>query len=427
METNEENQLVRAPLAPGAIIADRYVLVRTIGQGAFGTVFECEDLAVSRFRVAVKIFSSIATGNQSHVQRLARELKVAFSLNHDHVVRFYDSFNWRGMFGYSMEYASKGDLSALVNPSRPVGERSAVEVLLQICSGLEFLHRNGIVHRDLKPSNLLIDAGGVLKISDFGLVGASSQNKNLLTIGCGDVPGRKLTLAGEILGTLDYISPETICGGRADQRADLYALGVVAFELLTGSVPFSNHRTLDLLRSKVEIAAPRLRSLNRSCSKDIEEVVATLLERAPERRFQSAQECREALCQNRGSRNFVSSRTKIAAPSQGTEDAPTGSSPYRPRIFASRLLALFSWTTRSLIRSARWMVLAPLRAFEGGTPLSRSLVLLIMIALVYLLGVNRDSKLVSEGVVAPRGYRYIGPGEALPLRREANSGQEGKW
>jgi serine/threonine-protein kinase len=266
--------------AVGMSIAGRYVLAEEIGRGGMSIVFRASDLELGE-DVALK-FLMRGLDELSGADRLRRELKLSRQLLHPNVVRLYDIGAFRGFHYLSMELLSGRDLAEVLKPRLPLPTPTALDYLIEACGALQAAHERGIVHRDIKPSNLFVTTTGALKVMDFGIAKLHTA------------PG--LTGSNVIVGTPYYIAPEQVTGfSGVTAGADLYSLGVVAFEMLTGTRPFQHREPVPLLMMHLKDAPPRPRERNPELPGDLEQVILRLLEKHPSQRYQSALELAAAL------------------------------------------------------------------------------------------------------------------------------------
>src|ERR671918_2266965 len=215
----------------------RYRIVRRIGAGGMANVYLAEDQELGR-RVAIKILNDRHANDEQFIERFRREAKNAAALNHPNIVSIYDRGNAEDTYYIAMEFLDGRTLKELIVSRGAAPINVAIEYARQILSALRFAHRHGIVHRDIKPHNVLVDSDGHVKVTDFGIARAGAS---------------QMTETGSIVGTAQYLSPEQARGTGVDQRSDIYSLGVVLYELLTGEVPFGGD-------SPVEIAMKHLSS-----------------------------------------------------------------------------------------------------------------------------------------------------------------------
>jgi eukaryotic-like serine/threonine-protein kinase len=220
---------------------NRYTVEKTLGKGGMATVELARDSELGR-RVAVKrLFASLA-GDSIFQTRFLREARMAASLSHPNLVAVYDVGEEEGLPYIVMEYVEGETLAELMARTGPIEPDRAVDLLLQVCAGLEHAHAAGLVHRDIKPQNLLIRSDGVVKIADFGIART--------------LQATQLTQAGTVLGTAAYLAPEQAAGDTVTAAADIYSLGVVAYELLTGRTPYAFESLADLALKQQEPPPP---------------------------------------------------------------------------------------------------------------------------------------------------------------------------
>ena len=219
----------------------RYAVEKTLGKGGMATVELAEDTELQR-KVAVKrLFASLA-GDDVFQERFLREGRMAAALSHPNLVAVYDVGEEDGLPYIVMEYVDGQTLAELLARSGPMQPDDAVELLLQVCAGLEHAHAAGLVHRDIKPQNLLIRSDGVVKIADFGIART--------------LQATQLTQVGTVLGTAAYLAPEQAAGEKVTSAADIYSLGAVAYELLTGRTPYEVESLADLAQEQRQPPPP---------------------------------------------------------------------------------------------------------------------------------------------------------------------------
>ena len=250
----------------------KYEIVEQIGVGGFGVVYKARDPYLERW-VALKTCS---VGGEEASQRFFREARLAGALQHPNITLIFDFGIEDGTPYFVQEYLTGIDLDALLKRGRPT-LRGALAILAQVCAGLECAHARGIVHRDIKPANIRILPDGTVKIMDFGIA------KSLQT----DIG---LTQTGTALGTAGYLAPEQVSGGSVDARTDLFSLGVIAYELVTGTRPFKGTSLSNVLYKIAHDAPPPLRRLNPRCPQGLEAAVLTALAKEPADRFASVRE-----------------------------------------------------------------------------------------------------------------------------------------
>ena len=251
-----------------------YRLIKRIGIGGVGEVFMAEDPMLER-QVAIKIMKPDLTGRPDLVERFRTEAVTLAKVNHTHIATVYAFLPQDPDFSLIMEYVRGWTLQQLLEVQGPLEPAIAVRFIRQALDGIGFAHRHQIIHRDIKPSNIMLSDAGIIKVMDFGLARVLGSSR--------------VTRIDRFVGTLEYISPEQLRGEEADTRSDIYALGTVLYELVTGYLPFEHHSEYNLIRAKVEEAPPPPRMFVESLSEDLEGVILKALSTAPEDRFQSAE------------------------------------------------------------------------------------------------------------------------------------------
>jgi serine/threonine-protein kinase len=258
----------------GTLFDGRYQVVRKLGAGGMANVYLAEDQELGR-RVAIKILNERHANDEQFVERFRREAKNAAALSHPNIVSIYDRGEAEGTYYIAMEYLDGRSLKELILSRGPAPLNVAIEYVRQILSALRFAHRHGIVHRDIKPHNVLVDAEGRVKVTDFGIARAGAS---------------QMTEAGSIVGTAQYLSPEQARGTNVDQRSDLYSLGIVLYELLTGTLPFNGDTPVEIAMKHLS-QTPELPSVLRpELPRELDLVVTRALAKDPDERYQSAEE-----------------------------------------------------------------------------------------------------------------------------------------
>jgi serine/threonine-protein kinase len=274
----------------------RYRIMRKLGAGGMANVYLAEDQELGR-RVAIKILNDRHAGDDQFIERFRREAKNAAGLSHPNIVSIYDRGEAEGTYYIAMEYLDGRTLKELIVSRGPAPIKTAIEYTRQILAAIGHAHRNGIVHRDIKPHNVVVDSDGRLKVTDFGIARSGAS---------------QMTEAGSIIGTAQYLSPEQAKGAPVDQRSDLYAVGVVLYELLTGKVPFSGDTPLEIAMKHLSKVPEPPSKLRPEVSDDLDMIVLRALAKDPEERYQTAEEMAADL--SRVARGFgVSDETADAA------------------------------------------------------------------------------------------------------------------
>src|SRR5438034_295154 len=262
-------------LEPGAILAQRYEILQILGEGGMGAVYKAMDRELSR-PVALKVIRPDLAGNQAILDRFKQELLLAREVTHKNVIRIYDLGEAEGVKFITMEYVEGEDLRTLIHEKTKLAPEEAVEIMQQVCRALEAAHSVGIIHRDLKPQNIMRDKSGRILVMDFGLART--------------LEGDGMTQTGALVGTMDYMSPEQALGKELDQRSDLFALGLIFYELLTGKMPYKAESVVaSLLKRTQERAAP-VSSHDNTIPQALSSIVSRSLEPDVKLRYQSAAE-----------------------------------------------------------------------------------------------------------------------------------------
>jgi serine/threonine-protein kinase len=277
---------------PDTIIDGRYRVLKRLGSGGMADVYLVEDQQLGR-RVALKLLYRRFAEDEQFVERFRREASSAAGLQHPNIVAIYDRGEWDGTYYIAMEYLEGKTLKQLVREHGPMPPEAAIGVAIQILRAARFAHKRGIVHRDLKPHNVMLDEEGRAKVTDFGIARAGASD---------------MTETGSIMGTAHYLSPEQAQGQPVDARADIYSIGVVLYELLTGRVPFDAESAVTIALKHVSEPPVPPSELNPAVSPGLESVVLRAMEKDPRARFADADEFIAALEDVRAGREVVVER-----------------------------------------------------------------------------------------------------------------------
>ena len=267
-------------LSMGSTFANRYQIIEELGKGGMGKVYKVLDTHINE-KVALKLLKPEIAADRKTIERFSNELKFARKISHRNVCRMYDLGREAGNFFITMEYVSGEDLKSFIRRSRQLVVGTAIFIAEQVCEGLAEAHRVGVIHRDLKPGNIMIDKEGNAKIMDFGIARSISV--------------KGITGAGAMIGTPEYMSPEQVEGKEVDQRSDIYSLGIILYEMLTGQVPFEGDTPFTIgVKQKSEIPKDP-KSLNSQIPQDLSRLILKCLEKSKERRYQNADELKADL------------------------------------------------------------------------------------------------------------------------------------
>jgi len=263
-------------LEPGSLLGQRYEILQILGEGGMGAVYKARDIELNRM-VALKVIRPDLAGNQAIIDRFKQELLLATQVTHKNVIRIYDLSEADGMKFITMEYVEGEDLRGLmIKKQGKLSPEEAVEIMQQTCRALEAAHSAGIIHRDLKPQNIMRDKSGRVLVMDFGLART--------------LEGDGMTQTGALVGTMDYMSPEQALGKDLDQRSDVFAMGLIFYELLTGKMPYKADSVVaSLLKRTQERAAP-VSSHDAAIPKPLSNIVSKCMEPDVTLRYQSSAE-----------------------------------------------------------------------------------------------------------------------------------------
>jgi serine/threonine protein kinase/tetratricopeptide (TPR) repeat protein len=269
-----------ADLAVGSILAERYEILKVLGQGGMGAVYKAKDIEVDR-TVAVKVIRPELANEATILARFKRELILSRQVTHKNVVRIYDIGEADGIKFITMEFVEGQDLRAVLDGSTSLSLAEKVRIAVQICRALESAHSEGVVHRDLKPQNILVENSGRVVVMDFGIA-HSMQDSGM-------------TSAGALLGTPAYVSPEQAKGEKIDARSDIYTFGIVFYELLTGKIPFESDTLVGLLLKRIQERPVPPMERDKDIPQGLSDVVLKCLAVEKEARYQSAVEVEKDL------------------------------------------------------------------------------------------------------------------------------------
>src|SRR5580765_2846927 len=251
----------------------RYLVLRKLGSGGMADVYLDEDEELGR-KVALKMLNERHARDEQFVERFKREARNAAGLSHPHIVRVYDRGDVEGTYYIAMEYLDGPTLKELLVRKGPTPPLTAIKFAREILSALAEAHKHEIVHRDIKPHNVIVSPDWNVKVADFGIARSGAS---------------QMTEAGSIVGTAQYLSPEQARGKPVDQRSDLYSLGVVLYEMLTGKVPFTGDAAVEIAMKHLSVVPEPPSKLRPEVSQDLDAVVMRALAKDPEDRYSSAE------------------------------------------------------------------------------------------------------------------------------------------
>jgi beta-lactam-binding protein with PASTA domain/predicted Ser/Thr protein kinase len=366
------------PADSAPIYNGRYELVRQIARGGMAEVYLAHDLLLDR-PVALKVLFPELSVDRSFVERFRREAQAAAGLSHPNIVSVFDWGEADHTYFIVMEYVDGRPLSAVIRAEAPLLPDRAAGIGAGVAAALSFAHRHGVIHRDIKPGNVLLTEDGQVKVADFGIARAANVDE-------------ALTQTGAVMGTATYFSPEQAQGGPVDARSDLYSLGVVLYEMVTGRPPFTADSPLAIAYKHVQESPPRPRELNPAIPAEFEAIVWQAIAKDPKQRYQSAQDLRQDLVRFQQGRPVLAplvsdapvtevqqaaatamlsqatgARTGVRTAVQPTVRAPRGTEPEdrppRTGIYVALLLVLLGATAAVVV-----LALRDLGFFAGGAP-----------------------------------------------------------
>ncbi|MFD2133078.1 Stk1 family PASTA domain-containing Ser/Thr kinase [Pseudogracilibacillus auburnensis] len=264
----------------GHLLSERYRIKRTIGGGGMANVYLARDIILDR-DVAIKVLRLEFANDPEFIERFDREAQAATSLSHPNIVNIYDVGEEDHILYMVMEYIDGFTLKEYIMQNGPLPVEEALEVMKQLTDAIAHAHANGLIHRDIKPQNILMDRFGNVKVTDFGIAIALSATS--------------LTQTNSILGSVHYLSPEQARGGMATKKSDIYSLGIVLYELLTGQLPFSGQSPISIALKHLQNETPSVRSLDASIPQSVENIVLQATAKDPFHRYSSVYGMEQAL------------------------------------------------------------------------------------------------------------------------------------
>ncbi len=260
-------------LQPGTVIGGKYEVVKCLGSGSMGLVYACRHRELQGQMVAAKVLFPEVAQDRVASARFRNEILASYGVSHPNVVRAYEYLRDGDLVAYTMEFVGGGDLAErLGQPERmPVAE--IIRILSQMAAGVQAIHDAGIVHRDLKPENILLTNEGNVKIADFGI----ARNRH----------GPKLTEHGGVVGTIDYVAPEYMLRSQVDWRSDIYAIGILAYEMVTGESPFRGDSVYATMSKRLKTDPEPPSKLRPECPPGLDAIILKAMHREPESRYQA--------------------------------------------------------------------------------------------------------------------------------------------
>ncbi|MGN0973714.1 MAG: Stk1 family PASTA domain-containing Ser/Thr kinase [Bacilli bacterium] len=259
----------------GQVISERYEILRSIGEGGMANVYLANDIILDR-KVAIKILRGDLANDEKFVRRFQREALSASSLSHPNIVEMYDVGEDNGTYFIVMEYVEGRTLKQLLKKRGALTLSEAIDIMLQLTDGIAHAHDSYIIHRDLKPQNIMIKEDGLIKITDFGIAMALNSTQ--------------LTQTNSVMGSVHYLPPEQASGKGASVRSDIYSMGILFYELLTGTLPFKGDNAVEIALKHMRDPLPSVKTFNQSIPQSIENIIMKATAKNPKNRYASVKE-----------------------------------------------------------------------------------------------------------------------------------------
>ena len=264
----------------GDLIDNRYKIIKSIGEGGMANVYLAYDTILER-EVAVKILRGDLSDDEKFIRRFQREANSASSLRHPNVVEMYDVGEDDGKYFIVMEYVDGKTLKGLIKKRGPLNLSESIDIMLHLTIGIACAHQSYIIHRDIKPQNVMILEDGRVKITDFGIAMALNNNE--------------LTQTNSVMGSVHYLPPEQASGNSSTTKSDIYSLGILMFELLTGKVPFKGENAVEIAIKHMKDQIPSVCKINPSIPQSVENIILKACAKNPKNRYETVAEMYEDL------------------------------------------------------------------------------------------------------------------------------------
>ena len=267
-------------ITKGQKINDRYEIIQSIGEGGMANVYLAHDIILDRY-VAIKVLRGDLAGDEKFVRRFQREALAASSLSHPNIVEMYDVGEDNGTYYIVMEYIEGKTLKQLIKKRGALTLSECIDIMLQLTDGVDHAHASYIIHRDLKPQNIMIQDNGEIKITDFGIAMALNNTQ--------------LTQTNSVMGSVHYLPPEQASGKGATVKSDIYSMGIMFYELITGNLPFKGDNAVEIAFKQIKDDIPSVRETNPSIPQSVENIILKATAKNPKNRYNSAKEMHDDL------------------------------------------------------------------------------------------------------------------------------------
>lgn len=286
-------------IVKGQKINDRYEIIRVIGEGGMANVYLANDLILNR-KVAVKVLRGDLSNDEKFVRRFQREALSASSLNHPNIVEMYDVGEDDGDFYIVMEYVEGKNLKQLIKRRTRLSISEVIDIMKQLTDGIAHAHDSFIIHRDIKPQNILILDNGLVKITDFGIAVALNSTQ--------------LTQTNSVMGSVHYLPPEQAAGKGATFKSDIYSLGILMYELVTGTLPFRGENAVEIALKQMKESIPSVKEFDESIPQSVENIILKSCAKNPKNRYDSARDMYYDLCKCLDEENLNEEKIKYQFP-----------------------------------------------------------------------------------------------------------------
>ena len=414
-------------LEVGTVLGGRYEIQKLLGMGGMGAVYKAHDLEVDR-TVGLKVIRPDLAGNPAILARFKQELVLARQVTHRNIIRIYDLNEAEGVKFITMEFIEGEDLRTILTREGKVNPKEAINIMRQACSGLQAAHQEGVIHRDLKPGNIMKDASGRVVIMDFGLA------KTIQSDG--------MTQTGMMIGTMEYMSPEQAMGSDLDARSDLFTMGLIFYELLTGNIPFRAESAIASLVKRTQERAVPLSDIDPTLPPTLSLIAGKCLERDRNARYSTIQELIDDLDVFEGKKSRSSSSGQSALHASMFSGTALGAQAQQGSILAPPVARRFpvKWVgigaAALLLVGGIGYVLRPKVGFGSGETTTSAQVAALSLAIVPFYNESSDpslnwlssslSETLSTDIGQSRSVRLVSPSRLQQVLRDLHISPQSK-